>query len=84
MSCGVPVVTTLSGAIPEVTGDHAVLCQPNDFVSLYHAIRDLATNPERRVELGARSREHALSRFTLEQFASNLAEAFSPRARVRV
>jgi glycosyltransferase involved in cell wall biosynthesis len=83
MSCGVPVVTTLSGAIPEVTGDNAVLCQPNDFVSLYQAIRDLAINSGRRAELAARAREHALSRFTLVQIAANLVDAFAPLSKVR-
>ncbi len=82
MACGVPVVTTLSGAIPEVTGDNAVLCQPNDFVSLFEAIRDLALNPEKRAELGARARAHALRRFTLEQFAANLANAYAPLVKV--
>jgi glycosyltransferase involved in cell wall biosynthesis len=84
MACGVPVVTTLSGAIPEVTGDNAVLCQPNDFVSLFHAIRELALDERRRAELGARAREHAVSRFTLEQFAENLGSAFASLAKVRV
>jgi glycosyltransferase involved in cell wall biosynthesis len=84
MACGVPVITTLSGAIPEVTGDHAVLCQPNDFVSLFHAIRDLALDDVKRADLGASAREHALQRFTLERFARNLSEAYAPLLKVHV
>ncbi len=84
MACGVPVVTTLSGAIPEVTGDNAILCQPNDFVSLYHAIRGLVIDEKRRADLGAQAREHALSRFTLEQFAENLGAAFAPLAKAHL
>jgi glycosyltransferase involved in cell wall biosynthesis len=34
MACGVPVITTHTGAVPEIVEDAAVLCQPNDFVSL--------------------------------------------------
>lgn len=83
MSCGVPVVTTLSGAIPEVTGDCAALCQPNDFVSLFHAIRELVLDESKRAELGVRAREHALHRFTLGQFAENLAKAYAPLIKVR-
>ncbi len=83
MSCGVPVVTTLSGAIPEVTGDCAALCQPNDFVSLYQAIKDLALNPEKRRAMGEASRKHALTRFTLEGFAKNLAAIYAPLVKAR-
>jgi glycosyltransferase involved in cell wall biosynthesis len=82
MACGVPVVTTLSGAIPEMTDDNAVLCQPNDFVSLFEAIRQLALDKEERVELSARGREHALRRFTLERFAASLADAYAPLVKV--
>jgi glycosyltransferase involved in cell wall biosynthesis len=83
MSCGAPVVTTLSGGIPEVTGDCAALCQPNDFFSLYEAIKDLALNPEKRVAMGKASREQALARFALEGFARNLAAVYAPLVRSR-
>jgi len=84
MSCGTPVVTTLSGAIPEITGDTAALCQPNDFVSLYERIRDLAVNPEKRAAMGISAREHAVARFTLEDFAKNLAAVYGRLAKARL
>jgi starch synthase len=83
MSCGTPVVTTLSGAIPEIAGNAAALCQPNDFMSLYESIRDLALNPEKRAALGKSARERALSRFSLEEFAKNLAAVYARLAPVR-
>ncbi len=83
MSCGTPVVTTLSGAIPEITGDTAALCQPNDFVSLYEKIRELALNPDRRVAMAKAARARALSRFTLEGFSKNLAAVYARLAPAR-
>lgn len=76
MSCGVPVVTTWSGAIPEMTDDAAVLCQPNDFLSLYEALRGLMVKPESRAELGTRGRRLALERYQLQDFADRLARVY--------
>ncbi len=82
MACGMPVVTTMSGAIPEITGDKAMLCQPNDFVSLYQSVRELALDSARRKAMGEAARAHALARFTLEGFAKNLATTYSPLIKV--
>jgi len=73
LACGVPVITTLSGAIPEIVEDAAVLCQPNDFVSLYEALKALLLDPARRAELSVQGREHALERFALPRYATALA-----------
>lgn len=77
MSSGTPVITTLSGAIPEITGDSALLCQPNDFVSLYDALKDLILHPNKRREFAARGRSHAIARFTLDRYANTLAEVYA-------
>lgn len=76
LSCGVPVVTTWSGAIPEIVEDAAILCQPNDFVSLHAALKVLMTIPERRAELAHRGRELAGRRFRLQPFADHLSEVY--------
>lgn len=77
MACGIPTITTYSGAIPEVVEDAAVLCQPNDFVSIYEALRDLLLEPGRREELAARGRAHALARFTLARYAEALSDVYA-------
>ncbi len=77
MACGVPVISTLSGAIPEMAGDDAVLCQPNDFVSLYEALKDLVRNPAKREDLARRGRERALERFELDRYAKALSEIYA-------
>ena len=48
MACGLPIVTTYSGAIPEIVDKSAILCQPNDFCSLYESIRSLILVPALR------------------------------------
>jgi glycosyltransferase involved in cell wall biosynthesis len=83
MSCGTPVVTTMSGAIPEIVGDVAALCQPNDFMSLYEAIRSLALDPQKRAAMGKRGREYALARFSLGEFSRKLAAVYARVAPVR-
>jgi len=77
LSCGVPVVSTHSGAIPEVAEDAAVLCQPNDFVSLFEALKDLFLRPERREELSRLGRKRAVDRFCLELYAAELAKVYA-------
>ena len=77
MSCGTPVVSTLSGAISEIVGDSAILCQPNDFVSILDALKRLIANLGLREDLAASGRQRALDLFTLEQFAAGLGSAYS-------
>lgn len=77
MSCGTPVVTTLSGAISEIVGEAALLCQPNDFVSILDALKRLMANPAMREDLGSLGRRRALDLFTLKRFASDLGCIYS-------
>ncbi len=77
MACGVPVVSTHSGAIPEIAGEAAVLCQPNDFVSLFEALRALILQPGRREELAGLGRARALERFGLEDYAAALSSLYA-------
>lgn len=76
MACGVPVVSTYSGAIPEIVGDAGVLCQPNDFVALYESVKELVLNAGRSRELGAAARARVLERYTLEQYAAALSQVY--------
>lgn len=76
MACGVPVVSTYSGAIPEIVGDAGMLCQPNDFLSLYEAIGALVEDGAKRKTLSEAGRQHALDRFTLDAYAQGLGEVY--------
>jgi glycosyltransferase involved in cell wall biosynthesis len=76
MACGVPALSTLSGAIPEIAGDAALLVQPNDFKALHDALERLARDPDLRRELAARGRERAGMHFSLDSYAAALRDYF--------
>jgi glycosyltransferase involved in cell wall biosynthesis len=79
MACGVPVVTTTGGALPEVVGrdgETAVLVPPDDPEALAAAIADLLDDPVARARLGAAGRERVLRRFTWRVTAECTAECY--------
>jgi glycosyltransferase involved in cell wall biosynthesis len=76
MACGVPVVTTLSGSIPEIVGDCAVPRQPNDFIALQEAISELAKEPTMAKDMAERGRLRATRLYSLDCFASALSDAY--------
>lgn len=46
MACGVPVISTTGGALPEVVGDAGILIPPGDPPALTRAITKILNNPE--------------------------------------
>ncbi len=67
MACGVAVVATTGGAIPEVVGpDAGLLVAPNDPAALAGAITTLLDDPERRRTMGQAGRQRVMERFTWE------------------
>ena len=76
MACGVPTISTYSGAIPEIAGDAACLVQPNDFLSLYAALRELMLDPSKRQDLSAAARTRACDNFDLKKHVHALAQVY--------
>ncbi len=68
-ACGVPVISTTGGALPEVVGDAGVLVQPANSAALAGAIRELLNNPLRAKELGAAGYRRVQKHFTWERAA---------------
>jgi len=58
-SSGLPIVTTFSGGIPENIGGAGILVQPDDFYSLYVALKDYIINPKKREAYAKKARERA-------------------------
>jgi glycosyltransferase involved in cell wall biosynthesis len=79
MACGVPVVATTGGALPEVVGNDGetgLLVAPNDPGALAGAIGRLLDDPELRACLGAAGRERVLTRFTWAVTAKGTAACY--------
>jgi glycosyltransferase involved in cell wall biosynthesis len=79
MACGVPVVATTGGALPEVVGNDGetgLLVAPNDPGALAAAIGRLLDDPGLRARLGAAGRERVLSRFTWAVTAEGTAACY--------
>lgn len=79
MACGVPVVATTGGALPEVIGEDGVtglLVPPNDPDELACAIARLLDDAALRVRLAAAGRNRVMSRFTWEVTARETAGCY--------
>lgn len=79
MSCGVPVVATTGGALPEVVGtdgETGLLVTPDDPEALKVAIGRLLDDEALRERLGAAGRARVISRFTWQVTAKGTAACY--------
>lgn len=64
MACGVPVVSTNGGALPEVVGDAGITIPVRDASAIANKVAWLFENPQERERLGCAGRERILARFS--------------------
>ena len=64
MACGVPVVSTTGGALPEVVGDTGILVPPANTHALVDAISSILDHPEAAARMGEAGRQRAQRLFT--------------------
>ncbi len=79
MACGVPVVATTGGALPEVVGrdgDTGLLVPPRDPGALATALLRVLNDEDLRVRLGAAGRARVLDRFTWRSTAAATDEQY--------
>jgi glycosyltransferase involved in cell wall biosynthesis len=79
MACGVPLVATTGGALPEVVGtdgDTGLLVPPDDPGALASGIARIMDDPDLAARLGAGGRARVLGRFTWEATARGTAEQY--------
>ena len=79
MACGVALVATTGGALPEVVGtdgETGLLVAPDDPGSLAQAIGRLLDDDALRARLGAAGRERVLGRFTWQVTAAGTADQY--------
>ena len=76
MACGLPVVCTTGGALPEVVGDTGILVPPADTEALAGSITRLLDNPEQAAKIGRAGRMRVHKRFTWKRAAEMTVEAY--------
>ena len=78
MSCGLPVITTPVGGIPEIAfhEKNALMVQPRDSKALHDAIERLIGNAPLRAALGSSARIAALEGFATEKMLTRMEAVF--------
>jgi glycosyltransferase involved in cell wall biosynthesis len=69
MACGVPVIGSTSGEIPDVIGDAGIVVPEGDSVALRTAIARLRDDARERHDLAERGRARVLALFTQQAVA---------------
>ncbi len=78
MACGVPVVGSRIGGLPEVIvdGETGHLCDPDDVACMQELVRNLLTDEIRRREMGRRARERAEACFARDPVVDRYVDAY--------
>jgi glycosyltransferase involved in cell wall biosynthesis len=76
MACGLPLVATTAGALPEVVGDGALLVPPGDPEALADQLTVLLGDADLRRSLAERGRSRVITRFTWEATARATVERY--------
>ncbi len=79
MACGLAVVATRVGGIPELVEDakSGLLIDPGSTEALVAAIQAFADDPERRRSMGEAGRRTVVARYDIERTASEMVELFA-------
>jgi glycosyltransferase involved in cell wall biosynthesis len=76
MACGVPVIATTGGALPEVVGDAGILVPPRSPRALADAIADLVNRPRRAAAMGQAGYDRVQTHFTWPRAAEKTVAAY--------
>jgi len=79
MSCGVPLIATTGGALPEVTGIHNQTCfqvPPGDSEALASMIRTALDDPAARARVGQQGRQRVIDHWSWRHTADRTVEQY--------
>jgi glycosyltransferase involved in cell wall biosynthesis len=76
MACGLPVISTTGGALPEVVGNAGILVPPANPRALVKAILTLMDHPEQAEQMGHEGFNRVRDRFTWKKTAEMTVEAY--------
>jgi glycosyltransferase involved in cell wall biosynthesis len=76
MACGVPVISTTGGALPEVVGNAGILVPPADHHALAQAITLVLDHPDHAKKLGDAGYKRVMEHFTWKKAAEKTVETY--------
>lgn len=76
MACGLPVISTLSGSIPEVVGDAGILIQPDDSVAVAESLADIHRDKKLAAKLSKLGLARAKKYFDAKLVAKNIGKMY--------
>lgn len=76
MACGLPLVSTSGGSLPEVVGEAGLVVPPKDPGALVDAISTLLDDDDLRNRLGQDGRERVLRHFPWEKTARKVSQIY--------
>lgn len=76
MACGVPLISTSGGALPEVVGDAGMIVPPADAKALANAITHLLNSPEERKKYAQAGLKRVHSVFSWKKAAEEVVEVY--------
>ena len=79
MSCGVPLVATTGGALPEVAGKHGETCfltEPGDAEALAAALQEALDHPDARARVGLAGRQRVVNQWSWRHTAERTVEQY--------
>jgi len=76
LSCGVPLVATDGGSLPEVVGDAGIIVPHSNPPELARAIDGLLRDEDSRADMSVKARQHILDNFKWERCARNVVQLY--------
>ncbi len=76
MSCGVPVIGSICGEIPNVIGEAGLLFAQEDVTALHAHMQRLMDNPNERRKWAEAGRQRVLATYTMHQIAVQTVELY--------
>ena len=77
MAAGLSIITTYTGAMPEVVGDSAILIPPSDYVSLSKELKKLILEPILRQKLSIKAKERVKEKYDIQKVALQIKDTLN-------